>query len=64
MWREGTYDWSVGMEGYRLFKKDSLEAQGEGVDLYVNDQLECMEFCLGVDEEPTESLWVRQGRDR
>jgi len=25
----------------------------------VNDQLECMEVCLGMDEEPTESLWIR-----
>ncbi|GAB0203140.1 hypothetical protein GRJ2_002779600 [Grus japonensis] len=32
---------------------------GGGVTLYVNDQLECMELCLGMDEEPTESLWVR-----
>ena len=31
----------------------------EGVILYVNDQLQCMELCLGMDEEPTESLRVR-----
>jgi len=24
----------------------------------VNDQLECMEIHLGMDEEPTESLWI------
>ncbi|GAB0183586.1 hypothetical protein GRJ2_000823900 [Grus japonensis] len=30
-----------------------------GVALYVNDQLECMELCLAMDEELTESLWVR-----
>ena len=29
------------------------------VALYVSDQLECMELCLGMHEEPTESLWVR-----
>ncbi|GAB0206083.1 cAMP-dependent protein kinase inhibitor alpha [Grus japonensis] len=23
----------------------------------INDQLECMKLCLGMDEEPTESLW-------
>jgi len=28
-------------------------------DDYVNDQLECMELCLGMDEELTKSLWVR-----
>ncbi|GAB0204868.1 mitochondrial enolase superfamily member 1 [Grus japonensis] len=56
---DGSYDWSVGMEGYRLFRKDRQGRQGGGVTCYGNDQLECMEFCLGMDEEPTESLWVR-----
>ena len=22
MWWDGSYDWSIGMEGYRLFRKD------------------------------------------
>ncbi|GAB0205858.1 hypothetical protein GRJ2_003051400 [Grus japonensis] len=56
---DGSYDWSVGMEGYRLFRKDQQGRGGGGVTLYVSDQLECMELCLGMDEEPTESLWVR-----
>ena len=31
----------------------------------VHDQLECMELCLGMDEEQTENLWVRiKGRAR
>jgi len=47
------------MEGYRLFKKDRQGRQGGGVALYVNNHLECMELCLGMDEEQTESLWVR-----
>ena len=47
------------MEGYRLFKKDRQRRQGEGVTLHVNDQLECAALHLGLDEEPTESLWVR-----
>jgi len=51
----GSYHQSVGMEGYRLFRKDRQGRQGGGV----NDQLQCMELCLGIDEEPTESLWVR-----
>ncbi|GAB0208910.1 hypothetical protein GRJ2_003356700 [Grus japonensis] len=59
MWWDGSYDWSVGMEGYRLFRKDRQGRRGEGVALYVNDQLECMELHLGMDEELTESLWVR-----
>ncbi|GAB0197130.1 hypothetical protein GRJ2_002178300 [Grus japonensis] len=59
MWWDSSYDWSVGMEGYRLFRKDRQGRRGGGVALYVNDQLECMERHLGMDEEPTESLWVR-----
>ena len=47
------------MEGYRLFRKDRQGRQGQGVTLYVSDQLECMELHLGLDEEPTESLRVR-----
>ncbi|GAB0203631.1 hypothetical protein GRJ2_002828700 [Grus japonensis] len=58
-WWDGSYDWSVGMEGYRFFRKDRQGRQGGGVTLYVNDQLECMELHLGMDEELTESLWVR-----
>ncbi|GAB0175856.1 hypothetical protein GRJ2_000050800 [Grus japonensis] len=61
-WWDGSYDWSVGMEGYRLFRKDRQDRQGRqggGIVLYINDHLECMELHLGKDEEPTESLWVR-----
>ena len=59
MWWDGSYDWSVGMEGYRLFRKDRQGRRGGDVALYVNDQLECMELCLGMDEDPTKSRWVR-----
>ncbi|PKU38944.1 rna-directed dna polymerase from mobile element jockey-like [Limosa lapponica baueri] len=58
-WWDGSYDWSVRMEGYRLFRKDRLGRWGGGVALYVNDQLECVELLLGMDEDLTESLWVR-----
>ncbi|GAB0210369.1 hypothetical protein GRJ2_003502700 [Grus japonensis] len=58
-WWDSSYDWSVGMEGYRLFRKDRQGRRGGGVTLYVNDQLECMELHLGMEEELTESLWVR-----
>jgi len=58
-WWEGSYDWSVGMEGYRLFRKDRQGTRGGGVVLYVSEELECMELLLGMVEEPTESLQVR-----
>ncbi|GAB0185820.1 hypothetical protein GRJ2_001047300 [Grus japonensis] len=59
MWWDSSYDWSVGTEGYRLFRKDRQGRRGGGIALYVNDQLECMELQLGMEEEPTKSLWVR-----
>jgi len=59
MWWDNFYDWSIGMEGYRLFRKDRQGRRGGGVALYVKDQLECMELRLGMDEEPTENLWVK-----
>ena len=58
-WWDSSYDWSIGMGGYRLFRKDRQGRRGGGVTLYVKDQLECMELRLGLDEEPTESLWVK-----
>lgn len=47
------------MEGYRLFRKDRKGRRGGRVILYISDQLECVEVCLGMDEKPTDSLWIR-----
>ncbi|KAF4791778.1 hypothetical protein TURU_127888 [Turdus rufiventris] len=51
MWWSGFCDWNIGMERYRLFGKNRYGwPGGGGVVLSVNDQLECMEFGLGVNE--------------
>ncbi|PKU32688.1 nedd4-binding protein 2-like 2 [Limosa lapponica baueri] len=42
-----------------LFRKDRLGRRGGGVALYIKDQLECMGLQLWMDEDPTESLWVK-----
>jgi len=47
------------MDGYRLFRKDRPTRRGGGVALYVREQLECIEFGLGANEERVERLWVR-----
>jgi len=39
-WWDGSYDWRIGMGGYRLFRKDRQGRRGGGVALYVKDQLE------------------------
>jgi len=39
------------MERYGLYRKDRQGIGGEGVALYVNDQLECMELHLGMEKK-------------
>jgi len=58
-WWDNSHDWHAVMDGYRLFRKDRPTRRGGGVALYVKEQLECIELCLGADEERVESLWVR-----
>lgn len=38
-----------------LGKAGQEDKEGE-VALYVGEQLECLELCLGMDDEPTETL--------
>jgi len=55
-WWDNLHDWHAVMGGYRLFRKDRPTRRGGGVALYVKEQLECIELCLGADEERVESL--------
>ncbi|KAK4816349.1 hypothetical protein QYF61_015663 [Mycteria americana] len=57
-WWDGSHDWSIAMEGYRLFRKDR-KGRGGRFSLCVSVHLECMELCLGIEKELMESLWVR-----
>lgn len=45
------------MEGYSLFGKHRHRTQGGRAVLDVG-QLECMDLCLGLGEEPSERFWV------
>jgi len=47
-WWDNLRDWHDVMDGYRLFKKDRPTRRGGGVALYVKEQLECIEPCLGA----------------
>jgi len=58
-WWDSSHDWNAVIDGYTLFRKDRPTRRGGGVALYVREQLECIQLCLGVDEEQVESLWVR-----
>ncbi|PKU40055.1 nipped-b-like protein [Limosa lapponica baueri] len=53
-WWDESYNWSVGIEGYKLFRRDRGGRRGGGVDLYVKEWIECEEMSpkpsLGSDE--------------
>jgi len=59
MWWNGSHNSNVGIDGYKLFRKDRQGRRVGCAALYISDQLECVELHLGGDEERTESLWVR-----
>ncbi|PKU40284.1 glycerol kinase [Limosa lapponica baueri] len=61
-WWYESYDWSVAIEGYKLFRRDRQGRRGGGVALYVKEWLESEEMSLkpslGSDEDRVESLWA------
>jgi len=58
-WWDSSHDWHAVMDGYRLFGKDRPTRRGGGVALYMREQLECIELCLGAEEEHVKSLRIR-----
>lgn len=58
-WLDGSHNWNVGIDRYKLFRKDRQRKSGGSVALYINDQLQLMKLHVGMDEELTESLRFR-----
>lgn len=54
-------DWNVGIDEYNSLGKTGRGRRGGVLSLYISGHLESMELHL---EELTESLWVREGRER
>lgn len=52
------HNWNVAGDEYRPFMQDRQGRWG-GCVLYVRVYWECTELCLGKDDEPNNSLWVR-----
>ena len=56
-WWHESHNWSAGMEGYRLFRRDRQGRQGGGVAPYVRERFDCT--ALTVRDDVAESLWGR-----
>ncbi|PKU33700.1 glycerol kinase [Limosa lapponica baueri] len=61
-WWEESYDWSVAIDGYKLFRRHRQRRRGGHVALHVKEWIEYEEMSLnlslGADEERVQSLWV------
>jgi len=62
-WWDESYDWSMAINSYRLFRRDRLGKRGGGVALYIKKSIQCEYLSLKNSHEQVESLWVRI-RDR
>lgn len=60
-WWDDSYNCSVAMDGYKLFRRSRIERRGSGVALYVRDCFDCLEINDGKDK--VECLWVRTRDD-
>ena len=56
-WWDRSHDWSVAMDGYKLFRKDRQGRKGSGMALYVRECFDVTELMAGDDK--VESLWVK-----
>jgi len=59
MWWDESHDWSVAIDGYRLFRRDRQGRRGRGLALYIKKWIECEELCLKNSHKQVESLQVR-----
>jgi len=55
-WWDESHNWSVAIEGYRLFRRDRQGRRGGGVVLYVKKWIECEELSLKNSHEQVEKL--------
>ena len=58
-WWDESQDWSVAIDGYRLFRRDRQGRRGKGFGLYFRKRIKCEELSLKNSHEQVESLWVR-----
>ncbi|KAK4817118.1 hypothetical protein QYF61_027981 [Mycteria americana] len=56
-WWDDSHNWSVAMDGYKLFRRDRQGRRGGGVALYIRECLDSLELDDGDDR--VECLWVR-----
>ena len=59
MWWDESHDWTVPINGYRLFRRDRRGSRGGGLARYIKKSIQCQELSLKNSHKQVESLWVR-----
>jgi len=59
-WWDESHDWSMVINGYRLFRRERQEKRGGGVSLYIKKSIQCEELSLKNSREQVESLVKNQ----
>jgi len=62
-WWDKSHDWSMVVDGCRLFRRERWGKRGGGVSHYIKKSIQCEELSLKNNHEQVGSLWVRI-RDR
>eukprot|EP00075_Anas_platyrhynchos_P019479 XP_027308732.1 uncharacterized protein LOC101793245 [Anas platyrhynchos] len=58
-WWDDSHDWSVAIDGYKLFRRDRRGRRGGEVALCFRKWIDCEELCLRNSCDQVESLWVK-----
>ena len=58
-WWGESRDWSVVIDGHRLFRRDRWGKRGGSLDVCIKKSIQCEELSLKNSHEKVESLWVR-----
>lgn len=57
-WWNGSYDWSVPVDCYELFRRDRRGRRGGSVAIYIMNAIEPEDLSLKYSHEQVKSLWV------
>mgnify|MGYP001856293028 CR=1 FL=1 len=55
-WWEGSHDWSIAIDGYKLFRRDRQERRGRDVAMYIRRGIKCEELSLKNSQEQIKSI--------
>ncbi|GAB0203009.1 hypothetical protein GRJ2_002766500 [Grus japonensis] len=56
-WWDKSHDWSMAIDGYKMYRRDRRRRRAGGVALYIKKWIDCEELSLKNSHKQVESLW-------